>query len=485
MKGKIIGIATMVVVLILIAIIASNNIGEREEVAFLPYLNDGTIDTVTPPMFDSSLYYGMDTSANPCNDFYNYVNGGWRSIAVLPESKGGESDFVYVSGVNAAVDGVFKRIRVLIDSALSVPNEILDPNLRTVATFYQSCMVADSLDIKHTVNIRRISKPPIDSSRSDQCFQRVLQYTDGATGQLFIEKLKKSSSTDKMDKILSAITAEAMNRIASNRMLSEEQKIRASESLSRLKLRVGIPEEEIDYSQLILSKNDYHQNIRDIKGYLHQRWAKSIGSQQKDQWVYGLIRANANYIPTQHAIEIPPVWFFPPFFYEDGDDALNFAGVGWVIGHEIYHSIDISINSSKRDLERAKAIDSFVAITSSLGTVDGWGTDGRKTLIEDLADLGGVRTAYYAWKKTLPKESVSRAKQNDNGFTPDQQFFIAMGRFWRAKWKWQGKPAVGSHAAPFARVNGMVIQIPEFPAAFGCKVGDRMFLPPDRISPIW
>ncbi len=193
-----------------------------------------------------------------------------------------------------------------------------------------------------------------------------------------------------------------------------------------------------------------------------------------------MIRANASYIPSQHAIEVPPVWFFPPFFYEDGEDALNFAAVGWVIGHEIYHSIAMSIDMTDKIM--VENIDSFRKITSSLGTLDGWGTDGRMKFNEDIADMGGGRATYAAWKATVHQKKSSLEKDS-KGYTVDQRFFIAMGRLWRAKW--EGKAILRSHAAPFARVNATVMQIPEFARAFGCKGGDRMYLDSNQISQIW
>ncbi len=443
-----------------------------------------SIDTVSPQMYHPSLSYGIDSSIDPCDDFYQYVNGGWRRVTVLPQTKDNDKNFHLITGIHTAIPNLYKRLATIIDSAMGVSNELEDPTLRVVKVFYESCLVADSLEADPFKRLRKSSTPVVDSSRKELCLQRIFKHLGGAVGELFVEKLRNSSSAVRMDIIQSEIMKEAMARIASNELLSIEQKKKASESLARLKLRVGIPEEIIDYTGLSLSKTNYHKNIEDIRDYSHLRWIKSIGSIPKDKWAYGLIRANANYIPNQHAIEIPPVWFFPPFFYEDKEDALNFAAVGWVIAHEIYHSIATSIDMTAGRM--AEAVRGFTVITSSLGSLDGWDTDGHRTRVEDLADMGGARAAYAAWKATLTSQSGTKVQTSTDsieGFTPDQRFFIAMGRLWRAKW--EGSPPMGSHSAPFARVNATVMQMPEFAKVFGCKAGDRMYLEPDKISQIW
>lgn len=471
-----------IALLIIILLLCGNDRRRFDPIDFFLHIDSAVVDTVAPPIFGSSLYYGMDSSVNPCDDFYSYVNGGWRKVAILPKSARNETGFSYISIQNMAVPSIYRHILSIVDSALQKKEEIEDPTLRTVATFYQSCIAVDTID-KNPLNIsRRNSSTPVDSSRRVLCLERIFKHVGGAAGQIFTGKLKRSSSSEKLKLIQAGVVNEIMTRVAVNSILTPNQKKRVSESLTTLKLRVGIPEEEVDYSQLFLSETDYYQNIKTVKDYL--RRIRSNGPQPKDQWSYGLIRANANYIRHQHAIEIPPTWFFPPFFYEDADEAVNFAAVGWLIGHEIHHGLEKEILDSLSEYDKmSQAIDLFIAATSGLGTLDGWRTDGRMTLKEDLADLGGGRAAYYAWKKTFSNRADSKRSLDSSGFTPDQKFFIAMGRFWRAKW--EGKVAVGSHAAPFARVNSIVMQIPEFAQAFGCKSGDKMYLPPDKISKIW
>ncbi len=449
-------------------------------------------DTVSPPPYSESLRYGMDTSVNPCDDFYQYVNGGWRRVATLPAPADPKAEFRSFYGFETAVPNVYKRLTAIVDSALAMPGDIQEITLRTVATFYQSCLRADSLESDPFKRLRKTVVATVDSTRQDQCIQRVFQHVGDAAVQLFVEKLRHSTASEKMNRIVSGIMKEAVDRIASNGIMTAEQKKKATQSLSRLKLRVGIPDEVIDYSDLRLSNTEYFKNIQAFKNYSHQRWVKSIGSAPKGKWLSSLLRANGQYFPGEHAIEVPPVWFFPPFFSNDVEDALNFAAVGWVIGHEIYHSIALSIDMTGK--EWVGPTDSFRAFTSSLGTLDGWDTNGIRTWNEDLADLGGTRAAYAAWKASVNSggnalvgatnvHSTKNDIKDAEGFTPDQRFFIAMGRLFRAKW--EGKQSPGQHAAPFARVNATVMQMPEFSKAFGCKAGDRMHLAPDQISQIW
>ncbi len=171
----------------------------------------------------------------------------------------------------------------------------------------------------------------------------------------------------------------------------------------------------------------------------------------------------------------------PPFFDANAEDALNFGGIGLIIGHEIFHSIATQLQSIANP-EMHDNIKKFKQLNSELGTVDGWNTNGTRTFNEDIADYGGVLISYAAWKATLKQRGKPAAPTVD-GFTPDQRFFIGLDRVWRSKW--QGGLNWDVHAAPFARVNAMALSAPEFAKAFGCKVGDPMVRPTEKKVVIW
>lgn len=450
-------------------------------------------DTVIPTMLGESLAYGMDTATSPCEDFYQFVNGGWRSKAIVPFKP--NRPYQMVSFFDDAYRRMRKRMDIILDSARLVRATTDDHTLRVLGEFYESCLVADSLE-RSPFARQRSSLWPIgsnhersnvdsvnkDSTRTEQCSQRTLQRLGGAAGQAFIQDLQNSGAVSRMDKMLIAIKQSVLERIKDHPLLSEDEKIYALERLDRLILRVGIPEQLVDYSGLILSDSDYEYNKKEIAGFSNLQWVSSIGSNMREKWKASLLTPNAFYMPGDHAIEIPAVMFSPPFFYADGNDALNYAGVGFVIGHEIYHSL-AQILPQVKDPEMKAQMDSFKAFNTGLGERDGWKANGNRTFNEDIADLGGIRAAYTAWKSVVSQDKSSKDSALE-GFSPDQIFFINVGLIWRSKWTGT-PPNKDVHAPHFARVNGVVMQMPEFAEAFSCQPDDSMVLPPHRLSKIW
>lgn len=482
---------------LLVFIVGRVNSFENDTINYPLYLH-GPVDTaevsdtVIPTMLGESLAYGMDTATSPCEDFYQFVNGGWRSQAVVPPKP--NRPYQMASFFDDAYRRMRKRMDVILDSARLVRTTTDDHTLRALGEFYESCMVADSLERSPFVRQRSSllstggnneqNDEPIkkDSARAEQCSQRTLQRLGGAAGQAFIQDLQNSGAVSRMDKMLVDIKQSVVRRIKEHPLLSEDEKLYALERLDRLILRVGIPEQLVDYSGLILSDSDYESNKKEIAGFSNLQWVSSIGSNMREKWKASLLTPNAFYMPRDHAIEIPPVMFSPPFFHADGDDALNYAGVGFVIGHEIYHSL-AQILPQVKNPEMKAQIDSFKAFNTSLGELDGWKANGNRTFNEDIADLGGIRASYAAWKSAVSQDKSSKDRALD-GFSPAQRFFINVGLIWRSKWT--GIPPNNDvHAPSFARVNGVVMQMPEFAEAFRCIADDSMVLPPHRLSKIW
>ncbi len=436
-------------------------------------------DTVTPPLLGASLRYGVDTTASPCVDFFQYVNGDWRARTIF-----GSVTTTPVKNVDVFTDNYQRtqqRLQVILDSARSVASTTKDPTLRVLGIFYESCLSADSLEGRSMRSARtRIAVP--DSTRAAQCVQRTVANLGGALGQAFAHDLLVTNAMDRMQQLLDAIRAAVIQRVETNRWMTESEKTLARERLQKLHLRVGMPKEMVDYQPLKLSSDNYMQNRMSIASFDNQQWVNGIGGNIREQWKSSLLTLNAFYNPGDHAIEVPAVMFIPPFFDAKGEDALNFSGIGLVIGHEIFHSIADQL-SKLQNPEMKTQIEQFKTFQSSLGTLDGWGTDGTRTFGEDVADLGGVLASYHAWKATIEAQKKPPVALVD-GYTPDQRFFIGIGRIWRAKWR-RMSFSQEMHGAPFARVNAMVMQMPEFAKAFGCKEGDPMVLAADKRASIW
>lgn len=466
----------------LITLMGSGNAAGLQSTAHMtPDSTEAHFDSLVHTMLvGSSIAYGLDTTVSACEDHYQFVNGGWRDQIVIPESK--EAGRQSINFFQYSFKKMLGRLEEMLDSSRVIASTTDDATVRVMGTFYESCMSADSLERSYIQQKYPRSASGRDSTRKEQCLNRTLEHLGGAAGQAFAEDLKRSGAITRMQTLLEALRESVQDRLKNNQIMSDAEKEYALERLGRLILRVGIPDQMVDYSVLQLSPTDYNQNKNLIGSFSNSRWAGSLGENVREKWKASLLMPNAFYMPYDHAIEIPTLMFSPPFFFEDGEDLLNFAGVGYVIGHEIFHSIAPQL-SLVQDSAMAREIEAFKKFNSSLGTLDGWKVDGNRTFNEDVADLGGSRIAYHAWRETVAKDKTYK-DQVIEGFTPDQRFFIAMGRIWRSKWTKKGI-VYGSHAPGFARVNGIARQNPEFQKAFKCKKGDKMYIPQEKMSKIW
>jgi predicted metalloendopeptidase len=434
----------------------------------------------SPPLFEPSLRYGVDTTVSPCDDFYQYANGGWREKAVLPTDSTRPNATAIQDAFRDVYQRAQKRLRVILDSARLVAATTSDPALRALGNFYESCLVADSLERVP----RRGGRTPVrDSTRAEQCLQRTLSNLGGALGQVFAQEVVNSVSRPRMQELLAAIRQSAEERLKANKWMTESEKEVALDRLHKLHLRIGVPDELVDYQSLELSSKHYAENKIAIANFNNRQWVNSIGGNIRERWLASLLTPNAFYSYDQHAIEIPALMFLPPFFDESSEDARNFAAIGLVIGHEIFHGISghlaiVEHPELKTNIQRLKSL------YSSFKGVDGWTPNGERTFNEDVADLGGMLVSYNAWKTITSQKGKTPAPLIE-GYTPDQRFFLSYARIWRAKWR--GGMSLNSdvHSPMFARVNAVVMQMPEFAKAFGCKEGDPMFLPADKRVTIW
>lgn len=449
--------------------------------------NPGSVmaDTVTPPLIGTSVGYGVDSSISPCEDFFAYANGGWRAKTVLGAPPPGRARVVSMfDDTNRRTQ---KRLRAIIDSAHTVASTTTDPVLKAIGTFFESCVAADSVP-PLSVGIPPRASASSNRSRDQKgteeqkvefCYRKTLGSLGVAVGQVFARDLLAFHALERMEAILTEIHLATIERLKANQWMSPDERTVAVERLNRLKLRIGMPNELVDFSSLELS-DDFTKNEAALITFSNRRWLSSIGEDARERWRASLTNTNASYSAMDHAIEVPAAMFMPPFFVATADDALNFAGIGMVIAHEIFHSLTSQLRSTANP-KMHDNIQRFKDANSQLGTLDGWDTDGKRTYTEDIADLGGILVAYDAWQSMLRKKNIK--PPTIDGYTPDQRFFLAVAQVWRGKWT--GVGFGGVHAAPFARTYTMIRNAPQFAAAFGCKEGDPMVVPRDQRPVIW
>jgi putative endopeptidase len=331
-------------------------------------------------------------------------------------------------------------------------------------------------------------------------WKRCVQSTDRALGddlgRLYVEKTFGPDSKARMGKMIEALTAALRDDIESLPWMTAETKKKALAKLDAFRTaKVGYPEKWKDYSTVEVKRDDYFGNSRRARVFEIERAYARI-DKPTDRTLWGMTppTVNAYYNAANNEIVFPAGILQPPFFDARMDDAVNFGGIGVVIGHEYTHGFDDQ--GSKFDAEGnlanwwtpedrkafdertacfVKEYEGFVPVKDPAnGDVH---LRGRLTLGENTADNGGLRVAYMALQKAL----AGQPRTKIDGFTPEQRFFLGFANVWcqnvteaAARQLVQTDP----HSPGEFRVIGSVGNMPEFAAAFGCKAGQPMVREP-------
>lgn len=364
-------------------------------------------------------------------------------------------------------------IRRVLDSARLVASTTKDADVRVVGQYYGSCLAADSLSRSLSVS-SMAGALRNDTSRASRCQRLVKKDLQDAMGQVFGRALLPQASELRAREVIANIQLAAGERIKRITWMDAEAKQRVSGILRDMTLKVARPKASIDHSALQLT-NDVERNQQVIQEYLWKQQATRSDREADAMSEMNQYTPNATYAYTTNTIEVPAFMFQWPFFEAQGDDAMGYAGAGMIIGHEMYHGIT---NGSHATGEKGYAtlLERMVQHYTSLPPIDNVAINGKLTVNENLADLGGILAAYDAWQKNRRSKAQTRV----DGFTPEQRFFLHYARVWRAKvtrdyLRMQGNS--DPHAPSVARINGVVMNVPAFTKAFGCKEGDPMYLP--------
>jgi putative endopeptidase len=224
--------------------------------------------------------------------------------------------------------------------------------------------------------------------------------------------------------------------------------------------------------------------------------AKLGQSVDQKEWYTTPSTVTAYYNPAANEIVFPAGILQPPYFDYEADDALNYGGIGMVIGHELTHSFDDqgaqydkegNVNNwwTKADYEKFNSKTKAVTdLYSTFTVLDTLHINGAMTVGENTADLSGLAVAYDAFKMTEQGQDTTKI----DGFTPDQRFFMSLARIWRVKMKEEYLRLwikTNSHSPPMWRVNGPLMNIPAFYAAFDIAPGDSMYLAEGQRVAVW
>jgi len=273
--------------------------------------------------------------------------------------------------------------------------------------------------------------------------------------------------------------------------MTEETKKRALEKLAAVTNRVGYPDKWRDYSALKIVRGEAVGDDQRASEFELRRQTAKIGKPvDRSEWEMLPQAADAYYSPVENDINFPAGILQPPFYDARADNAVNYGGIGAVIGHELTHGFDDQGRRfdahgnlddwwTKQDAaEFNKREQCFVDEYSSFVATDDVHLNGRLTLGENTADNGGVRLAFMALMEALDRK---RARKID-GFTPEQRFFLGWGQIWcqnRTAELSRERAFTDPHSPGRDRVNGVVSNMPEFGKAFACKPGDPMVRAPE------
>jgi putative endopeptidase len=316
-------------------------------------------------------------------------------------------------------------------------------------------------------------------------------------GQIYVQKYFTSADKERIGQLIDNIIATYAERIQQADWMTDSTKQKALIKLHAIVKKVGFPDKWKDYSTISISRDDIIANIRATNNYEFNRNMAKIGkTADRTEWEMTPPTINAYYEPTQNNINFPAGILQPPFYFSSGDDAVNYGGIGLVIGHEITHGFDDqgrqydevgnlkdwwSPQDAKKFKERAQNIinqyNGYVAI-------DTLHLNGKLTEGENIADNGGLAIAYAAFKKT----AQGKGNEKIDGFTPDQRFFLSHAQVWKIKIRPERLRMLtltNEHSAPMWRVNGPVSNMPSFYAAFNVQPTDPMYRPDSLRVKIW
>jgi endothelin-converting enzyme/putative endopeptidase len=325
-------------------------------------------------------------------------------------------------------------------------------------------------------------------------WKRCVQYTDNdlgeAVGQAYVAEAFPPEAKTRMLTMVHQLEAALKQDISDLSWMSPETKKQALEKLARIDNKIGYPDKWRDYSTLSIVRGDALGNSTRANQFEFNRQLKKIGEPvDRMEWGMSPPTVNAYYNPLQNNINFPAGILQPPFFDMKAPDAVNFGGIGVVIGHELTHGFDdegsqFDAEGNLRDWWTAsdkKQFDDleqcFVNEYDGFTVVDDVHIKGKLTLGENTADNGGMIISHMALLDALgtkPGKEIA-------GYTTDQQFYISFGQIWcenETPQQARLKALSNEHSDNKYRVNGTVSNMPDFAKAFGCKAGAAMVRKP-------
>jgi putative endopeptidase len=325
-------------------------------------------------------------------------------------------------------------------------------------------------------------------------WKRCVNATDNAMGealgQSYVELTFGADGKQRMLKMVDALEVSLDQDIHGLSWMSDDTKKQAKLKLEAIRNKIGYPDVWRDYSSLTIVRGDLMGNFFRATEFESKRDMAKIGKPlDRNEWGMTPPTVNAYYSGSENEIVFPAGILQPPFFDKSMDDAVNFGGIGVVIGHELTHGFDdqgrkYDPQGNLRDWwteqdgkEFEKRVSCVADEYSNFVAVDDLKLNGRLTLGENTADNGGARVALMALEHMIADDKTGKEGQKIDGYTPEQRFFLGFGRVWCEKQRPEFarmRVSVDPHSPGKYRINGVVQNMPEFEQAWGCKAGQPM-----------
>ncbi len=332
-------------------------------------------------------------------------------------------------------------------------------------------------------------------------WKRVLGTTSSALGealgQLYVKKYFPAESKEKMVKLVENLRKAFARRIKRLDWMSSETKEKALEKLNAITVKIGYPDKWKDYSALKITPGSYYRNVRNARIFEFNYNKNKIGKPvDKTEWGMTPQTVNAYYNPSNNEIVFPAGILQPPFFDKNADDAVNYGAIGVVIGHEMTHGFDDqgrkydkdgNMNEwwTPEDAERFKEkTKKLEVLYDNYTLLDSLHVNGKLTMGENIADLGGLNISYEAYQMALN----GKTPEPIDGLTADQRFFLGYAQVWRQNIRDKElakRLKTDVHSPGEARVNIPPFNLDVFIKAFDIKPQDKLFIPKEKRAYIW
>ncbi|WP_160154476.1 M13 family metallopeptidase [Microbulbifer sp. ALW1] len=384
--------------------------------------------------------------------------------------------------------------KIIADTDLAIWKRYLKLKVLSAAAPYMHSEIAQTDFDFYSTTVRGVKE-------MEPRWKRAVQFVNGSVGELvgqrYVEKYFPPEAKARMVKLVDNLKAAYKESIESLTWMSEDTKKEALTKLDNFTTKIGYPDKWRDYSALQVNADDLVGNAiaATLFETLHER--DQLGKPlDRGAWHMSPQTVNAYYNPPMNEIVFPAAILQPPFFDMHADDAVNYGGIGGVIGHEIGHGFDDKgskfdgkgyLNNWWTDSDRSNfegLTGKLVAQYNGFEPLEGEHVNGELTLGENIGDLSGLGIAYKAYKMSLNGKAAAEI----DGFTGDQRVFMGWAQVWRSKMRDEAlseRLKTDPHSPAEYRVQGILPNLEAFYSAFDVKEGDGMYLPEEERVVIW